>query len=440
MKIIFKSVIKLLTAITMSVVIFLNTGIIIRATDDNQDRIFTSNYFEPKANDISINSKNKQEEINNLLLDFSEKLKKECVDTLNDEFDYSLLSKYYAGAYYDFKKNKLYICLTQNDSDSFKKYLKSDSIEYKTVKYNYDYLSSIIEEINKEEYFKKFEINYSYIDINDNCVVIALNNLDKINEVDNYLVSKKIDKKAVKYKYIQRTENVPTSYNEAGRKIYAQNINTNPGTIGCNATRTYNGTVYKGILTCAHVINNYPTSTWQTVTDNGTRMDLLNPNSPATKKVDNSLVDIAFVPFSNQSTNNTPYIWNKYNSTINQGKIVSFCSNITIYQGQIVTKYGVSGELSGTITMLNYSGSIGGKNRTDFFRISAQSYFGDSGGPVGVYYMNNGNKLFTLYGFTTAMERPAGSTAQSGPALCCKWSNVSSQLSVTPISGPGYPY
>lgn len=83
-----------------------------------------------------------------------------------------------------------------------------------------------------------------------------------------------------------------------------------------------------------------------------------------------------------------------------------------------------------------WTGTAAGVYRDDFFKISNANYSGDSGGPVGVEYIFNGNNCFTIYGITVALE----GVTEGGPTLACKVNNILSQLGVSVVTGPGYPY
>ncbi|MGN1136303.1 MAG: hypothetical protein ACI4SF_08805 [Oscillospiraceae bacterium] len=334
------------------------------------------------------------------------------------------------------------MCRTDDNMDDFyNTFFESNLIEFSTVDYSVFYLESILDEIT-EDVFSALDMEHASLNIENNCILIKITNLEKKKKIDEYFSLKGYDIQAIKYQIVPEMEAVSTSScNESGRKIYGKNATASPGTIGCNALRVYNGKSYRGIITCAHVIDNYPNVKWDVVTNtSGTRMELLDPTSNALISKNNTIVDAVFVPYSDQSIENTPYIWNYHGNTVYQGKIVSYSTSLSNYENQIVTKYGVSGELSGQLLELTSVGTIGGHYRTDFFKIEAPSYFGDSGGPVGIKSTSNGNTYLNILGFTTAMERPANSNASSGPAYCDKIANVKSELGILPVSGNPYPY
>ena len=387
---------------------------------------------------ISTENEHNQIVINEMFSDLLEN----SANFYSDNVDNNLFPNNYAGSYYSFSDEKLYMCKTDDEMDDFyKSHFESPLIELTTVNYSITYLESILDELT-EEVFNNLGIAHASLNIENNCVLIDVTNLDNRNTIDEYYNSLGYDIQAIRYRLISEMETVSTSsYNESGRKIYAKDVNIDPGTIGCTALRVYNGKSYRGIITCAHVIENYPNLKWEVVTDtNGARTELLNPQSSALISKNNTKVDAVFVPYTDQSIENTPYLWNYHGTNIYQGKIVSYSSSLTNYENQIITKYGVSGELQGTLMEVTSVGTIGGKYRNDFFKISAHSYFGDSGGPVGVKSTSNGHNYFNILGFTTAMYRPAGSDAQSGPAFCDKIENVKNELDVFPVSGNAYPY
>lgn len=366
----------------------------------------------------------------------------QSINAYSDNTEQNLFPSNYAGSYYSFSDSKLYMCRTDDNMDDFyNTFFENNLIEFSTVDYSVFYLESILDEIT-EDVFATLDMEHASLNIENNCILIKITNLEKKEKIDEYFSLKGYDIQAIKYQIVPEMEAISTSsYNESGRKIYGKNASSNPGTIGCNALRVYNGKSYRGIITCAHVIDNYPNVKWDVVTDtSGNKTELLDPTSNALISKNNTLVDAVFVPYSDQSIENTPYIWNYHGKTIYQGKIVSYSTSLSNYENQIVTKYGVSGELSGKLSELTSVGTIGGQYRTDFFKIEAHSFFGDSGGPVGIKSTSNGNTYLNILGFTTAMERSTGSDASSGPAYCDKIANVKSELGIIPVSGNRYPY
>lgn len=133
---------------------------------------------------------------------------------------------------------KLYMCKTDDEMDDFyKSHFESPLIELTTVNYSITYLESILDELT-EEVFNNLGIAHASLNIENNCVLIDVTNLDNRNTIDEYYNSLGYDIQAIRYRLISEMETVSTSsYNESGRKIYAKDVNIDPGTIGCTALR-----------------------------------------------------------------------------------------------------------------------------------------------------------------------------------------------------------
>ena len=410
----------------LSVVLLASSSLITVSADDtiSVDNINYENAIE------------NQEIINSDFMGFSNSTEKIAftVNTLTNENNKVIEYPYnYCGAYYNFEDNKMHIITTDNNTEYYEDYFSDNNYyAYDIADWTVDYLNNLQSYVDST-YCEL--TNYTQSNYKENKIIISVRNDNDKNKIISDLLSHDYSEDAFEVIQENISDSVKTSaYATTGRRI-STDANNSPGTIGCNA---YKNGVY-GFVTCEHVIagdlgRSWKVSTNSTNTSTGAGEIATSSNVSNRTRALTSKCDAAFVPFSSNAIKST-YIYNYNTATgVNQSKIIG---STTAYEGQVLTKYGVSGMYSGTVKSTSFSGNIGGTNHTDFIKMdtTVPSYGGDSGGPVGYQYTSGNYKYFVLAGFTVGAYQDFG-----GAALCDKWSNVSSELGISLYYGSMQPY
>lgn len=177
--------------------------------NNTTSRVLETEYSAPDSDEISKESLENQKEINGLIVNYESEAVQSKL-TISDGTSESLFPESYAGAYYDYEKDKLIMCLTDNnDYDFFQEYFKNEIVDYKYATYSFDYLLAIIRSVN-EEVFNKYQLNYVADDMFNNCVKVSIPDKSIINDFDEFLSQNGFDINAVRYIIEEKTENPAT--------------------------------------------------------------------------------------------------------------------------------------------------------------------------------------------------------------------------------------
>lgn len=110
----------------------------------------------------------------------------QSVSTYSDNTEQNLFPNNYAGSYYNFSDSKLYMCRTNDNMDDFySTFFDSNLVEFSIVNYSVFYLESILNEIT-ENVFTTLDIEHASLNIENNCVLINITDLEKKEKIDEY--------------------------------------------------------------------------------------------------------------------------------------------------------------------------------------------------------------------------------------------------------------
>ena len=293
---------------------------------------------------------------------------------------------YYAGSYIN-EDNDLVVKLTKDSLDkasTIREMTRSNDTVIEAATYSYNELTELKDSIWNEyltlyaTYEKRVDemdenlllllIAFVGIGINEesNCIEVSLRSID-----DNILSSFK--------KYFSSSNNISFELcngSEEQSNIYSGNTiygdSGSAGSVGFRSRLSYNGAVYKGFFTAAHVIDYR--GEYVTYTDNS--FNTYNNVGIVIDAYKGGTLDAAFIAIDDDyevvaATRFGVSLGDNYYTSLPKGSVVTMC-------GQ-ASSTALSGEIKNTsynLTMEN------GDALSDTYRCDYQGNFGDSGGVV----------------------------------------------------------
>lgn len=353
-----------------------------------------------------------------------------CIDIIS-EFRLNIWEQYgeetypddYAGAYID-DENNLVICYTQGKLDRLVSFYSDDMLTKATASRMSMLLSSAKEEVTKDlvtfakkqfsynylfalnnklgDYFSEFNLVTTVLNEEANTIDIYMHDLSYRSDMIDRIQKMNYSPNAVTF-YETTEQPIATKNAYAGDKIWYNygflGLSTSSGTIGFNAR--YNGV--NGVVTNGHVAE-----AGKTMKVAGGTLG----KPTFSNYSNNGKVDVAFVPFPDQSWATSNLIKNDgYTRPVSYGgPAYSYLSgSASITQGANTYKYGITtGKSFGKITStsININCDYGDNDVRlikDCFGYSNSSQKGDSGGPVGIYSLGSwGESRVSLTGINFA--------------------------------------